>query len=577
MSKKNETITQTVFRYGKAYLTQGGIFGLGKEALSDYLDSSEDKELLESLKASYDDWEYEEVVDKCDMALIKNNLDPETQSTLRRYKYESLFSIAWNAIMDDDGEDGFTEKTEEIVKRAVDYIFSVGEEEGFTPYLYYKIAFLYAGMYDCWDSDRNVPTRNYAIRALEVDGPQAKTALKIYEELTTRLFEDFYHYYLTSRDSGDKAYAFTSLHEYNQRKYIYIARDVKHLVGVLSDEDDWVINNVFTLNLIPADIVFPFGRPTEGIYMAHPVKTDHYYPIKNIDETLFMEKIREFSWLVQCLGATEIVFHSNKGAKVTEEFGSQMNVGGNLDVPKVKLGVDYNQKQSSAKEQSMRLSVDRVQHFHPTKKPYCPDDLVWFESDPEWKDIVKQRMQGSITDYTYKISASQTCMMSTSEKHAVEANVEYIETKVGGRFSDQNNRVFRSEDDTEWSIHIEFAPISQLTGGYIKNEGQTFTSDEQDYVKMYTEYASDGEISERDRRMLDKFRVRCGITEERARMLEVSCSQPHLTEDEQEYLEMIREYAADGEISERDRKMLIKMRDRMGISAERAKEIEAIV
>ena len=74
MSKKNETITQTVVRYGKAYLTQGGIFGLGKEALSDYLDSSEDKELLESLKASYDDWEYEEVVDKCDMALIKNDL-----------------------------------------------------------------------------------------------------------------------------------------------------------------------------------------------------------------------------------------------------------------------------------------------------------------------------------------------------------------------------------------------------------------------------------------------------------------------------------------------------------------------
>ena len=561
MSKKNETITQTVVRYGKAYLTQGGIFGLGKEALSDYLDSSEDKELLESLKASYDDWEYEEVVDKCDMALIKNDLDPETQSTLRRYKYESLFHIAWDAIVNDAMEDDcYSKETEEAVKRAVDYIISVGEEEGFTPYLYDEIAFLYDLKDDFWDNDRDVPTRNYAISALDVDGTISKGALTRYQNLTSLLFEYFYNAYLTSEDPEDKSYAFTNLHEYNQRKYIYLARDVKHLVGVLSNEDDRVINNVFTLDLIPADIVFPYGRPTEGIYMAHPVKTDHYYPIKNIDETLFMEKIREFSWLVQCLGATEIVFHSNKGAKVTEEFGSQMNVGGNFDVPNVKLGVDYNQEKSSAKEQTMRQSVDRVQHFHPTKKPYCPDDLVWFESDPEWKDLVKQRMQGSIADYT-------------SEKHAVEANVEYIETKVGGHFSNQNNRVFRSEDDTEWSIHIEFAPISQLTGGYIENKGQSFTSDEQDYVKMYTEYASDGEISERDRRMLDKFRVRCGISEERARMLE----EPHLTEDEQEYLELFREYAADGEISERDRKMFIMMRDRMGISAERAKEIEAIV
>ena len=35
-------------------------------------------------------------------------------------------------------------------------------------------------------------------------------------------------------------------------------------------------------------------------------------------------------------------------------------------------------------------------------------------------------------------------------------------------------------------------------------------------------------------------------------------------------------YAADGEISERDWKMLNKMRDRMGISEEIAKEIEQL-
>lgn len=100
------------------------------------------------------------------------------------------------------------------------------------------------------------------------------------------------------------------------------------------------------------------------------------------------------------------------------------------------------------------------------------------------------------------------------------------------------------------------------------------TSDEQEYVEMFKEYTADGEISERDRKMLDKFRSRLGISVERARELEESCSKPKLTEDEQEYLEMYKEYAADGEISERDRKMLNKMRDRMGISEERAKELK---
>lgn len=105
----------------------------------------------------------------------------------------------------------------------------------------------------------------------------------------------------------------------------------------------------------------------------------------------------------------------------------------------------------------------------------------------------------------------------------------------------------------------------------------TLTEDEQEYLEMYKEYASDGELSERDRKMLDKFRIRLGISEERAQELEASCSEPELSEDEQEYLEMYKEYAVDGEISEKDRKMLNKMRDRMGISEERAKEIEAII
>lgn len=116
------------------------------------------------------------------------------------------------------------------------------------------------------------------------------------------------------------------------------------------------------------------------------------------------------------------------------------------------------------------------------------------------------------------------------------------------------------------------SPMSGNNGTIITDP----SSDEQEYLEMFKEYAADGEISERDRKMLDKFRSRLGISEDRARELEESFFKLQLTEDEKEYLEMYKEYAADGEISERDRKMLNKMRDRMGISEERAKEIEFI-
>lgn len=144
------------------------------------------------------------------------------------------------------------------------------------------------------------------------------------------------------------------------------------------------------------------------------------------------------------------------------------------------------------------------------------------------------------------------------------------------------------EDDYEEEVSFNDIDIAELVWGIreLKREDEEddpnamdvegMNQDEEEYLEMYNEYAADGEVSARDRRMLEKFRIRLGISEERAQELEASCSMPELTEDEQEYLEMYKEYAIDGVVSERDRKMLNKMRNRMGISEERAKEIEAM-
>ena len=91
---------------------------------------------------------------------------------------------------------------------------------------------------------------------------------------------------------------------------------------------------------------------------------------------------------------------------------------------------------------------------------------------------------------------------------------------------------------------------------------------------MFREYLADGEISERDRKMLDKFRSRLNLTEERVSELENAIINPQLTEVEKEYLDLYKEYAADGEISERDRRMLKKMQEKMGLSEERVKALQ---
>lgn len=106
------------------------------------------------------------------------------------------------------------------------------------------------------------------------------------------------------------------------------------------------------------------------------------------------------------------------------------------------------------------------------------------------------------------------------------------------------------------------------------SQGVEPSCEEQEYIEMFREYLADGEISERDRKMLDRFRSRLNLTEERVSELENAIINPQLTEVEKEYLDLYKEYAADGEISERDRRMLKKMQEKMGLSEERVKALQ---
>lgn len=103
------------------------------------------------------------------------------------------------------------------------------------------------------------------------------------------------------------------------------------------------------------------------------------------------------------------------------------------------------------------------------------------------------------------------------------------------------------------------------------------TDSERKYINELKEILEDGEISPRERRLLEKIRVQLGISEERAAELEASLSSPQLTPEEQEYLNEYREIVAEGDISARDQRYLDKLKTANGISDQRAREIEKMI
>ena len=512
------------------------------------------------MEDAFDAMRFKEAIEIASELLKEKDVDEETIRVTKWLRACSYFNYTYELAdsryswRDEENKDAFG-----VLQRAKDSFNEYGNEYGWNDNVIYQRMLIDNLSGQCFGA------KNLAIILMDSDNKDYKSyAYDVYEENTDKFFDLI------------KEYGYVGL-EYSFRKYVFIGRDKNQIAGtyMLYNNQRW-INDIFTIDRLPSDMVFPLGRPQPGLYMAHPVKTEQYYPMKGVEETLFMEKVREFCWFVQCLGATRVSFHSNKGLSVSQGMGSTMNVEAQVGIKSVNLGGGYGNTMKRDDAYTFNQQVELVQNFAPKKKAYCPDDLIWLDSDPAWQMLLKQRLEGGIMEYTYKISSSETCQMSTNEMESVKANFEYMMVKANGSYDASTDKTFSSNEETEWSIHVEFAPLEELAeqNSNNKTEALKLSDEEIEYLDMIKDCLEDGEIGARERKLLDKIRVKNGISEERAKELEATLSAPQLTDDEKEYLEAFKDACEDGKVSDKQRRLLEKLRVMYGISEERAREIE---
>ena len=692
MAKKNESLGEKALRYGKACLF-GGVFGVGKEASDDYEEYHTQALYDEILSPMDDAWEsedYEQVIEIADAILNEDDMDEDILRLATWRKACGYFNYAIQSVVPNVSfQDERNKQTLDLFEKSKGCFYDYGNQFGWDDEAINWIM----EIYECLDEV--VSARDCAIYLLGSEDRAIRAkALEAYKSNTNYLLEN----------SG----AFTEAVDYSERKYVFLGKDIQKIGGTYQWlDDERMIDWIFTLDQLPSDLVFPLGRPQPGLYMAHPVKTEQYYPMNGVEETLFMEKVREFCWFVQCLGATRVSFHSNKGLSVSQGMGSTMNVEAQVGVKSVNAGGGYGNTRKRDDAYTSNQRVELVQNFAPKKKAYCPDDLIWLDSDPAWQMLLKQRLEGGIMEYTYKISSSETCQMSTNEMESAKANFEYMMVKANGSYDVTRDQTFSSNEETEWSIHVEFAPMEELTeepnktksnnnqnettmDNYEKMDGNMSLTKEEvkeyvarmnnpfsmeikdvwklkkypqkpvalgrvwsgtinendevvividgdkieatvfgvcmfdkiiesaeagdacgiilegvdaddlqlgaviykqseymecgsesqitelelEYLDMVKDCLEDGEIGVRERKLLDKIRIKNGISEERAKELEATLSTTQLTDDEKEYLEAFKDACEDGKVSDKQRRLLEKLRVMYGISEERAMELE---
>jgi hypothetical protein len=361
---------------------------------------------------------------------------------------------------------------------------------------------------------------------------------------------------------------------YNDRKVLMPVREYVDLsqthITVLN------IKNLPSIN-------FPIGHPVANqLYIGHPYLPQKYIPFENYQLELIEDKVREFCQIAQNLGAIEISIETENSSQSNSSRNYNTNIDGGIDykISSVKGGLKREGSRNLIEEISQAINLHQT--FAPTKKPCLPENTVWYQNEPSWKRLYEQRMNGGLTQHEERIETRKSQMVDNHELQEVKAELQHLFAEANLNWNSSLDEKFSQQENAVLSIKVRFAPIESLGQESNVSNNQSsitnaFSVKEQEYLENLKEFLEDdAEITPRERKMLDRIRQSLGISEERAAELEASLK-PQLTEDEQEYLEMYREYAEKGEITEKERRKLDRFAQALGLESERVKEIEHIM
>lgn len=404
---------------------------------------------------------------------------------------------------------------------------------------------------------------------------------------------------------------FTTL-TYNLRRVIFVDNDLSYYnpTNILPIE----ISKIKALKFPP-----PGAIPGQ-LYVGHPFKAEYYFPIEDYENYLFESQSMELSRVLQCLGATKVRTELIKGSSTTNtqksnstsssQNSNHTSAGADGRIYSGEATRNIDESQNSQTEQHSRnssqigKSINIDGEYNPIYKPYIPSDLIWYEHIEIWQSIAKQRLAGHLT--TIKIDLSTKNVEQVSEKELENINEEHkqlLKVKGGSLFvkgtatsntssstsqSKEMNMDSKKKESTELRIWVEFAPIETLTveppilpkndirqQPELENQSTKYTEAEIEYIEFLHDMIEDGTIEEASRRVLERRRVKLGLSEEKAAAIENEIlNKSNFTEIELDFIHEIEFcFEDDGIIDESEMRMLNRKRDKLGITEERSAEL----
>ena len=360
---------------------------------------------------------------------------------------------------------------------------------------------------------------------------------------------------------------------YKERKYIMLVEDSNIKKCAVSGI------TIFNSSNVPNCINFYDNMPLNNeLYVGHPYNPSVYIPYNQAEDILFQDKIQELCYILQQLGAEEITITSLKGRKINETNNKkeELEVAANAGrFGNASLNIDSST--SNLMDRTSHEQYDVKYVYDPIDMPEMPSETIWYQNQPKWQRLVQSRIDGNTLEYTECISSKLTFFTSSSEKEDIKAKLKVLMANIEGRSYEEEEKQLREETETIWRVSVKFRSkkLLQEKSQSRNTISSTLTEKEKKFlneVRFCIE--DDGIIDNSEQVFLNKTREKLGLTEERAKELQESLLKPQFTENEKEYINALSELMTDGQIPESAQRIVERFRNLYEIDEQRANEIE---
>lgn len=363
---------------------------------------------------------------------------------------------------------------------------------------------------------------------------------------------------------------------YKERKYIMLVEDSNIKKCAVSGI------TIFNSSNVPNCINFYDNMPLNNeLYVGHPYNPSVYIPYNQAEDILFQDKIQEFCYILQQLGAEEITITSLKGRKINETNNKkeELEVAANAGrFGNASLNIDSST--SNLMDRTSHEQYDVKYVYDPIDMPEMPSETIWYQNQPKWQRLAQSRIDGNTLEYTECISSKLTFFTSSSEKEDIKAKLKVLMANIEGRSYEEEEKQLKEETETIWRVSVKFRSKKLLQKDTLPqpNSATALTNNEDEFLnEVRFCLDNDGIIDSEEQGYLDKVSQKLGLTQTKAQELQNSLISPQLTDNEKEYIETISELTIDGKIPPSSQRIVEKYRELYKVSSQRAEELELYI